>query len=88
VSLFERQESILSGEYTFRVRGRLSPDVVAALDPLRPTECTTETVLRGTVTDQAALHGLIMRLEQLGVELVGLLRLPDTSSAGERGAGR
>jgi hypothetical protein len=33
-------------------------------------------VLRGDVRDQAALHGLIARLEQLGVELVELLRLP------------
>ena len=67
----------MSGEYAFRVRGRLSPDIIAALHPLCTTECTTETVLRGTVVDQAALHGLIVRLEQLGVELVGLLRLPD-----------
>jgi hypothetical protein len=67
----------MSGEYTFRVRGRLSPDIVAALHPLTPAGCTTETVLRGTITDQAALHGLIARLEQLGVELVGLQRLAD-----------
>lgn len=75
----------MSAEYAFRVRGRLSPDIIAALDPLCTTECTTETVLRGTVADQAALHGLIVRLEQLGVELVGLLRLPeDANQAGHR----
>jgi hypothetical protein len=67
----------MSGDYAFRVRGRLSPDIIAALHPLCQTECTTETVLRGPITDQAALHGLIARLEQLGVELVGLLRLPE-----------
>jgi hypothetical protein len=76
-------ESAMPGEYAFRVRGRLSPDIIAALHPLCTTECTTETVLRGTVVDQAALHGLIARLEQLGVELVGLSRLPDERNATE-----
>ena len=75
----------MSGEYTFRVRGRLSPDVVAALHPLHPAESTTETVLRGTVADQAALLALIARLEQLGVELVGLLQLPDAGPAHRSG---
>jgi hypothetical protein len=77
----------MTGEYTFRVRGRLSPDIVAALHPLHPTEVATETVLCGIVADQAALHGLIARLEQLGVELVGLLRLPDGSGTVVQGFG-
>ena len=75
----------MSSEYAFRVRGRISPDIVAALHPLRPTGRMTETELRGVVVDQAALHGIITRLEQFGVELVGLQRLadqqPDRSTA-------
>ena len=67
----------MSCEYAFRVRGRLSPAVVAALEPLARVDTTTETVLRGVVTDQAALHGLIARIEHLGVELVELQRLPE-----------
>jgi len=67
----------VSNEYSFRVRGRISPDIVAALDPLQPTAVASETELRGVLVDQAALHGIIARLEQLGVELVGLSRLPD-----------
>ena len=66
----------MSNEYSFRVRGRISPDILAALDPLRPTGVTSETELRGCLVDQAALHGIIARLEQLGVELVGLNSLP------------
>jgi hypothetical protein len=38
---------------------------------------TSETELRGVLVDQAALHGIIARFEQLGVELVGMSRLPD-----------
>jgi hypothetical protein len=70
-------EAIVSNEYSFRVRGRISPDIVAALDPLQPAVVASETELRGVLVDQAALHGIIARLEQLGVELVGLSRLPD-----------
>jgi hypothetical protein len=66
----------MSTEYAFRVRGRLSPDIVAALDPLRPIDSGTETVLHGAVSDQAALHGIIARFEQLGIELVEVVRLP------------
>jgi hypothetical protein len=36
-----------------------------------------ETVLHGPVEDQAALHGLIRRIEALGLELIEVRRLPD-----------
>ena len=67
----------MSNEYSFRVRGWISPDIVAALDPLQPTAVASGTELRGVLVDQAALHGIIARFEQLGVELVGMSRLPD-----------
>jgi hypothetical protein len=63
--------------YAFRIRGPLSPEVLDALQPLRPVQSATETVLSGEVVDQAALHGVIARLEQLGVELVELVQLPE-----------
>jgi hypothetical protein len=74
------REASVSSEYTFRVRGRLSCDILAALDPLRPADPATETELRGVLVDGAALHGMIARLEQLGVELIGLTRLPTLSA--------
>jgi len=70
----------MGNEYTFRVRGRLSLDILAALEPLAPVEPVTETELRGVLVDGAALHGMIARLEQLGVELIGLTRLPTLSA--------
>ena len=70
----------MSNEYSFRVRGRLSCDILAALDPLRPADPATETELRGVLVDGAALHGMIARLEQLGVELIGITRLPTLSA--------
>jgi glycine/D-amino acid oxidase-like deaminating enzyme len=66
----------VSFECAFRVQGRLSPDVLAALEPLRPARAATETELRGVVADQAALHGLLARFDALGVEIVEFIRLP------------
>lgn len=74
----------MGSEYAFRIRGRLSPDVVAALHPLEEAAPLAVTVLRGEVEDQAALHGLIARLEQLGLELVGLERTGPGHRSGNR----
>jgi len=71
----------MGNEYTFWVRGRISPDILAALHPLRPVVLGPETELRGPVVDQAALHGIITRLECLGVELVALQPYPEERSA-------
>jgi len=71
----------MGNEYTFWVRGRISPDILAALHPLRPVVLGPETELRGPVVDQAALHGIITRLECLGVELVAMQPYPDRSAA-------
>ena len=71
----------MGNEYTFRVRGRISPDILAALHPLRPVVLGPETELRGPVVDQAALHGIITHLECLGVELVALQPYPEERSA-------
>ncbi|GAA4697172.1 hypothetical protein GCM10023215_39160 [Pseudonocardia yuanmonensis] len=65
----------MSCEYSVRVRGRLSPALLAALDPLRPAH-PTETELRARVDDQAELQQLLARLQDLGIELVGLQRIP------------
>ncbi len=42
-----------------------------------------DTVLRGAVADQSALHGVLAQIEALGLELVEVRRLP----GGAPGAG-
>ncbi len=38
------------------------------------------TVIRGPVVDQAALHGLLQKLRDLGITLLSLTRLPSPTA--------
>lgn len=62
--------------YEFRVRGHLDAAAVAELPGLTVREQGDETVLTGVVVDQAALHGVIERLEQTGAHLVEVRQRP------------
>jgi hypothetical protein len=61
--------------YEIRVRGHVGDDLAAALGLAVEVE-PVETVLRGTVADQEGLHGVLGRLQDIGLELVELRRLP------------
>ena len=61
--------------YEIRVRGRVADDLAAALGLAVEVE-PVETVLRGTVSDQESLQGVLGRLQDIGLELVELRRLP------------
>ena len=65
-------------DYEFRIRGRLSHTLTGEFEELSLAASVepVETVLAGPVEDQAALHGLIRRIEALGLELVEVRRLP------------
>ena len=65
------------GSYEIRVKGRLSDSLVAAFEGLSATVEPVETVLHGPVQDQSSLHGLLERIQSLGLELVEIRRLPD-----------
>ena len=62
--------------YEIRVKGRLSDSLVAAFEGMRASVEPVETVLHGPVQDQAALYGLLDRIQALGLELVEVRRLP------------
>ena len=67
------------GSYEIRIKGRLSDSLLAAFEGMNATVETGETVLRGQVRDQAALYGLLDRIQSLGLELVEVRRLPEAS---------
>jgi hypothetical protein len=50
---------------------------MAAFEGMRASVEPVETVLHGPVQDQAALYGLLERIQDLGLELVEVRRLPD-----------
>jgi hypothetical protein len=50
--------------------------VLQTFDPLTSDTTQVETVLHGPIRDQAELHGLLNRLQSLGLELLEVRRLP------------
>ena len=65
------------GSYEIRVRGRLTDSLVATFEGMNASVEPVETVLHGPVQDQAALYGLLDRIQALGLELVEVRRLPN-----------
>jgi hypothetical protein len=56
--------------YDIRVRGQMGSSIAAAFDDFEITTGPGTTTLRGDVVDQAALHGIINRIERLGLVLL------------------
>jgi hypothetical protein len=62
--------------YEIRVRGHLGERMRRAFPGLRAETRGQDTLLRGAVTDQAALHGVLAQIEALGLELLEVRQLP------------
>jgi hypothetical protein len=70
------------GTYEIRLRGRLDDRWAAWFDGLSLNhEIDGTTVLRGPVADQAALHGLLQKVRDMGLPLVSV-RCADPDRAG------
>jgi len=61
--------------YEIRVVGVLPPEALLDFERLSASVHQVETVLHGPLQDQAALHGLLARLETFGVEVLEIRRL-------------
>lgn len=62
--------------YEIRLRGRLDPRWAAWFDGMALTTADDgTTTLRGPVTDQTALHGLLQKVRDLGVPLLSVTPL-------------
>jgi hypothetical protein len=73
------------GVYCIRVKGSLDQkwsDWFGGMT-LTPQECD-ETVLTGQVMDQAALHGMLAKIRDLGLPLLYVERIENPSSARPR----
>jgi hypothetical protein len=63
--------------YEIRVRGHLGPRMRRAFEALAVRTQGQDTLLTGGLPDQAALYGVIAKLEALGLELLELRCLPE-----------
>jgi hypothetical protein len=62
-------------DFEIRVTGPVPADVVDEIPCARVVTRPVETILRGPVTDQGALHELLGRLQGLGLNLLEVRRL-------------
>jgi hypothetical protein len=62
--------------YEIRIQGHVGEALQAAFEDMTVTINPVETVLHGELLDQAALHGLLDRIQELGLEVVEVRRLP------------
>jgi hypothetical protein len=59
--------------YCIRVKGHLGPQWSEWFDWMTATlEADGTTILSGPIADQAALHGLLVRVRDLGLELISI----------------
>lgn len=72
-----------SSSYEIRITGIVPPEALLDFDDLTASVEPVETVLHGQLPDQAALHGLLARLEMLGVQVVEVRRLHGRVPRGE-----
>lgn len=63
--------------YEIRVVGVLPPEALLDFERLNASVEPVETVLHGPLQDQAALHGLLARLQTFGVQVLEVRRLRD-----------
>jgi hypothetical protein len=70
-------------QYEIVVNGHLSPRWAAWFDGFAiNSEADGTTVLRGSVIDQAALHGLLQRLRDIGIPLISLTQVEEPTQEG------
>ncbi|MFC5467304.1 hypothetical protein ACFPPD_01140 [Cohnella suwonensis] len=74
-----------TGLYKIRIKGHLDARWVDRFEGLSFThESDGTTILSGPVVDQAALHGLLRRVRDLGLPLVSVIQVHSKHSKKER----
>jgi hypothetical protein len=72
-----------SSYYEIRVAGTLPPEALLDFERLTASVEPVETVVHGQLRDQAALNGLLARLETFGVEVLEVRRLHERAPSGD-----
>ncbi len=64
-------------EYEIRVSGVVPQSVLVEIEGVEAVIEPVQTILHGPVLDQADLHGIINRLQSVGLDLIEVRRLTD-----------
>jgi hypothetical protein len=67
--------TVTGAEYEFVIRGRLGDRLAQAFSGFQVAGNGGSTVVRGWMPDQSALHGVLARIRDLGLELQSVRRL-------------
>lgn len=62
--------------YTILVERQLGPGSAALFPELTVSDLGGATLMRGALADQAALHGVLNRIRDLGLTLLALMAVP------------
>ena len=74
-----------AGRYEIRLKGHLGARWAARFDGMRlTTQADGTTVIEGPVVDQAALHGLLRTLGDLGLPLLSVTQVEPNDNPQER----
>jgi hypothetical protein len=71
----ERSRVKIVFEYEIRVSGLVPESVLIEIEGAQVVVEPVQTIIRGPVLDQAALHGIVNRLQRLGLDLIEVRRL-------------
>ena len=75
-----------AGLYEIRLKGHLDDKWAAWFDGLTITRADNgETLLRGSVVDQAALHGVLRQVRDLGLPLLSVIQVERKPANGPDG---
>jgi len=78
---------VSSSYYEIRVAGVLPPEALLDFDRLSASVEPVETVVHGQLRDQAALQGLLARLETFGIQVLEVRKLRASDPPADTGGG-
>jgi hypothetical protein len=75
ISMIDSHKYHCSTKYRIKLKGRLDPKWSDWFEQMKISTEGGETILTGPVADQAALHGLLIRIRDLNLTLLSLERI-------------
>jgi hypothetical protein len=77
---------VAPASYEIRIKGKVGDPLLASFGGLDASIKPAETVLRGVIADQAALHGLLGRIQSLGLELIEIRQVDEPGGGAGTGS--